>query len=667
MATATKELTTTPLDIIHQGQLPLAEVYILRCGGDQAAVTWDALQDQLKPGRDAPLLMIVWDDGEKNLHPAIQHLPRVYNKKECVEYLLEQQGKKLHGAGSTKLRVNTFLCHGDAKMRQILHKNILLSFDQLREKNFTFIFPNIIHPTAFVSKTSTLFESEGVFVGPHAVVHTSACVGNFSLVNTAAVVEHDCILSEYTNVNPGAVLCGMVTVGTFTTIGANACIRDHVEVANETSIGMQAGVVADVTNKGTVQLGVPAQSMTIIKKNVPNHTANAVLKVESQLRDLRWMPKKRFDMANFEQYLRPSITKGHLTNDGPLQRVLMEKLRLLCHVSKRHILLTANGTSALHALVTAWEMKIGKRLIFATQSFTFPSSIQGPFSNAVVLDMDPVFGGPSIKQLDEVADKIDGVVVTNLFGLQAHVLKYETWCQENKKVLLFDNAATPIGFVDDKSCNERRSIHEVGDGAIISLHETKPIGRGEGGAVICPENLQRYVHRAMNFGFDVYATDARIPHRFASNWRMSDIAAAAVCDHIDHVIEDKWEDRMTQKARYAEQRIKLEGYSMLQKLCFPTILSCLLIALPEGKKYNLNLVCSYLHRSVPSIEAKRYYRPLGSQKITPLAWEMFDQCICLPFHIEMEKEMIDYQIKQLTIALSYFGSIETKHINKEST
>jgi len=74
-------------------------------------------------------------------------------------------------------------------------------------------------------------------------------------------------------------------------------------------------------------------------------------------------------------YMKESIESGQTTNGGPLQRVLQTKVKDMCD-SKRSVILTCNGTAALHALGCAFELKAGRRLTWATQAFTFPSSIQ---------------------------------------------------------------------------------------------------------------------------------------------------------------------------------------------------------------------------------------------------------------------------------------------------
>ena len=57
----------------------------------------------------------------------------------------------------------------------------------------------------------------------------------------------------------------------------------------------------------------------------------------------------------------------------------------------------------------------------------------------------------------------------------------------------------------------------IGDGSIISLHETKPLGRGEGGAVFVSAEMVPFVHKALNFGYDIPNGAAYVPSYFFSS------------------------------------------------------------------------------------------------------------------------------------------------------
>jgi dTDP-4-amino-4,6-dideoxygalactose transaminase len=331
------------------------------------------------------------------------------------------------------------------------------------------------------------------------------------------------------------------------------------------------------------------------------------------------------------RYLQKSLDEGKLSNDGPLQAVLAAKVRAAVR-SANEVLLACNGTAALHALCIGLNLKYKKELRWITQAFTFSSCINGPLSSCQIADMDPEHLGPSIAYLEEHLDEFDGIIVTNVFGLQTNLLRYQHWCNEHGKLLIQDNAASPIGFVHD---NNRTCIHDVGDGAIISFHETKPFGRAEGGAIFARDDVLVFVHQAMNFGFDIPA-NIRRPHRACSNFRMSDIAAASICDHLDFMEFNDWEERLQDLTKFAETCLESNGLEIAFPIQYPTILSCLFIRLNEGNtpEKALRRLSSY------NIEAKHLYVPLCDRNEAPEAWKLFDSTICLPFHLEISRSQL---------------------------
>ncbi len=349
---------------------------------------------------------------------------------------------------------------------------------------------------------------------------------------------------------------------------------------------------------------------------------------------IRWCPHKPFNAARFGDYLSTSLAARQLTNGGPLQQILAAKLEAVTG-SARPIIPAASGTAALHALAGAWALHKGRPLRWATQAFTFPTSFQGPFADAIVLDLDPDRWGPSMAGLDACVTAIDGIVLTNVFGLQADIAGYEAWCSTHDKLLLLDNAATATGRLPDGRC-----VHDAGDGAIVSLHETKPIGRGEGGAVIAPVALAGAVVRAMNFGFDV-AAGQREGHRLASNYRMSDIAAAAALDHLDTVIIEEWTGKLTALAAYADRCLTEAGLTTHLPLPADSMPACLFIRLPAGVRGDR--VCAAMCALAEgTVEAKQYYRPLVDRAAAPVAWRVFDGCVCVPLHVDMSTADVDY-------------------------
>lgn len=117
--------------------------------------------------------------------------------------------------------------------------------------------PVLVHPRAFVSPSAVV--SDGTVVFPGAVVHTAARIGRVGIVNSGAIVEHDCHLEDAVHVAPGAVLCGAVRVGEGTLIGAGAVILPGCAVGARATVGAGAVVTGDVPDRAVVR-GNPARA-----------------------------------------------------------------------------------------------------------------------------------------------------------------------------------------------------------------------------------------------------------------------------------------------------------------------------------------------------------------------------------------------------------------------
>ena len=158
----------------------------------------------------------------------------------------------------------------------------------------------------------------------------------------------------------------------------------------------------------------------------------------------------------------------------------------------------------------------------------------------------------------------------------------------------------------------------------------------------------------MNFGFNIYCNE-RIGQRYASNWRMSDISAAAICDHLDNIMESDWKGTSANLIKFAIQDMGKYSFDLHPALQFPNVCPCLWINVGETT-CDLDIVATYLQRCQPGIEAKRYYRPLGSRDKHPVAWKTFDNTICLPLNVDMTEEMVAYELHQLNYAIAFlFG------------
>jgi sugar O-acyltransferase (sialic acid O-acetyltransferase NeuD family) len=124
-------------------------------------------------------------------------------------------------------------------------------FQRLAEAGF--VCPALAHPSAVVEASAVL--APGVQVFAQAYVGSEARVGFGSIVNTGAIVSHDCVLGDYVNLSPGAILAGEVQVGPGTLVGMGATVNLQVKIGAGARIGNGATVKADVPEKGIVKAG----------------------------------------------------------------------------------------------------------------------------------------------------------------------------------------------------------------------------------------------------------------------------------------------------------------------------------------------------------------------------------------------------------------------------
>lgn len=129
-----------------------------------------------------------------------------------------------------------------------------------RLSNLPYLFVNIIHPTAYSWVRSCI----GSYFGANSVVGPNSKVGNFCIINTGVILEHDSVVGDYSHLAPGVVTGGRVKIGRLTFVGLNSTIRDGVSVGNNCLIGQGSNVVCDVPDN-TVWYGNPATFQKEIK------------------------------------------------------------------------------------------------------------------------------------------------------------------------------------------------------------------------------------------------------------------------------------------------------------------------------------------------------------------------------------------------------------------
>jgi sugar O-acyltransferase (sialic acid O-acetyltransferase NeuD family) len=113
-----------------------------------------------------------------------------------------------------------------------------------------------IHPRAYVSDTSLI--GEGGQVMASATVGARTVLGNYVIINTGAVVDHECRLGHGVHIGPGVTLAGLVEVGDYAFIGTGAVVLPRVRIGKNSIVGAGSIVTGDIP-ENVVCMGAPAR------------------------------------------------------------------------------------------------------------------------------------------------------------------------------------------------------------------------------------------------------------------------------------------------------------------------------------------------------------------------------------------------------------------------
>ncbi len=98
----------------------------------------------------------------------------------------------------------------------------------------------------------------GVFIGARTYIGPDAVISDFTIVNTGAIVEHDCEIGKGSFLGPACTLAGGVIIGEHVFLGVGSTVTNHLTIESDITIGAGATVTKDLVEKG-VYIGTPAE------------------------------------------------------------------------------------------------------------------------------------------------------------------------------------------------------------------------------------------------------------------------------------------------------------------------------------------------------------------------------------------------------------------------
>jgi dTDP-4-amino-4,6-dideoxygalactose transaminase len=346
-----------------------------------------------------------------------------------------------------------------------------------------------------------------------------------------------------------------------------------------------------------------------------------------------WINIKELNLNKINNLLNLSIKDNRFSNNGPNVQLLENTIKNLYEIDDDKVIVAVcNGSIAIQLLAKAIDIYHNKNINWCSQSFTFPPSVQMNLSECQIVDID-LDGGINLEELD---NNIEGLIITNVFGNIVDIDKYVNFCKNNNKYLIFDNAATHYTFYKNKNCLN------YGIGSSISFHHTKPMGFGEGGAIIINKEYENIVRSLINFGYGLEEKFS-IYSKYGTNGKMSDISAVYIIqyleDHFETIINKHQELFNYLENKLKENNLNIQLYPSFHdknKNCVSCF--CLLF---ENYETSIKIEKILLDND---IFCRKYYHPLKETKNTVY---IYNKILCLPCNIDMNVQDIDNIIKLL--------------------
>jgi sugar O-acyltransferase (sialic acid O-acetyltransferase NeuD family) len=119
-----------------------------------------------------------------------------------------------------------------------------------------FEFVTLVHPTAYVSRKSTLGKGLSLNVG--SIVAGYTAIGSYVQINRGVTIGHHTTIEDYVTLQPGVQLAGNCHIRHHTYLGLGAVIVDGVTIGAHSVVGAGAVVTHDLPDH-VLAVGVPAR------------------------------------------------------------------------------------------------------------------------------------------------------------------------------------------------------------------------------------------------------------------------------------------------------------------------------------------------------------------------------------------------------------------------
>lgn len=358
------------------------------------------------------------------------------------------------------------------------------------------------------------------------------------------------------------------------------------------------------------------------------------------------------DITNKEKNaIKRVLTRGRLAL-GPELRTFEQKFAK--YIGTKYALAVNSGTSGLHLLIKTLGIKEGDEVI--TTPFSFIASancILFERANPVFVDIDPKTLNIDPQKIEKaITKKTKAMVIVDIFG---HPVDWSPILKIAKKYKLkvIEDSCEALG-----SKYKNKKCGNFGDAGVFAFYPNKQMTTGEGGIIVTDqEKIIDHCRALHNQGRKIKNGQWLEHHYLGYNYRMSELQAAlgvAQISRIDEIV----------KKRKRVAKLYTKKLKGLKSIILPYQAewadnSWFVYVIRLSKNYtrkDRDTILKKLNNS--GIQCSNYFQcihlqPFYKKKFGykkgcfPVAEDISNRTIALPFHNNLTEKEINYVVKNL--------------------
>lgn len=225
-----------------------------------------------------------------------------------------------------------------------------------------------------------------------------------------------------------------------------------------------------------------------------------------------------------------TVRSGWISSEGAAIGEFEARWAAVCN--RKYGIAVSSGTAALDTAVYALGLPVGSEVIMP--SFTIVSCVNAVIKNGlkpVFVDADPAYWGLAVEQIEErITPRTSAIMAVHIYGHPVDMDRVAAIARAHNLLVIEDAAEAHGSHCRGRICGS------FGDVSVFSFYANKIITTGEGGMVVCDDDMiaeRCRVYR--NLGF---MTERRFLHQSrGENYRMTNMQAALGLAQIERLEE----------------------------------------------------------------------------------------------------------------------------------